>query len=78
MNFKKSVYTKKTISAALIAAMLFGFMLKAQSSKIIFVPFIICACAVFSENIALLFEKKPQSFLISSFRWDFYYSFRVL
>lgn len=58
MNFKKSVYTKKTISAALIAAMLFGFMLKAQSSKIIFVPFIICACAVFSENIALLFEKK--------------------
>lgn len=61
MNFKKSVYTKKAVSAALIVAMLFGFMLKAQSSKIIFVPFIICACAVLSENVALLFENKKAA-----------------
>lgn len=58
---------KKLGSALFIMVLLFYFMMKTPSlnSKIIFVPFIICAITMVGKNIALLVGKKDLAITFS-------------
>ena len=58
---------KKLGSALFIIVLLFYFMMKTPSlnSKIIFVPFIICAITMVGKNIALLVGKKDLAITFS-------------
>ena len=54
----KSIYTRKLVSSVFITILLIYFMIKTPSSKIIFIPFLICAISMIGKSISLIMEKK--------------------
>lgn len=55
---KKSLTARKLISAIMVTIMLLCFMGKSQSSKIIFIPFLISSISMVGKSIAQILDKK--------------------
>lgn len=55
---KKGYFTGKLGSAVFITILLLYFLMKTTSSKIIFVPFLICGVSMIGKNVALISGKK--------------------
>lgn len=57
----KSIYINKLVSSVFITILLIYFMIKTPSSKIIFVPFLICGFSMIGKSISLIIEKKKYA-----------------
>lgn len=57
----KSIYINKLVSSVVITILLIYFMIKTSSSKIIFVPFLICGFSMIGKSISLIIEKKKYA-----------------
>lgn len=57
----KTIFISKLILSLFITILLISFMIKTTSSKIIFLPFLICSFSMIGKNICLIMDKKKYS-----------------
>lgn len=60
---KNSLSTRNLISSIVSTVLLLCFMAKSPSTKIIFVPFLICSLSMAGKSIARILNKKKMEFL---------------
>lgn len=62
---KKNIYTSKLISSVFITMILFYFMVKTTSPKVIFIPFLLSGVSMVGKNVALILDKKKYAIIFA-------------